>query len=93
MPDPQTSTKVGSRRRPADRCPESGNQYSPASGTQVVPQCFAPILRIGRLLLRNVLVSPRPVSLQRGEIQAGAILSLDVFANQDLYLDGREKGP
>jgi hypothetical protein len=67
------------------------NQYSPASGTQVVPQGFAPTLRIGRLLLRNVLVSPRPVARQPGEIQAAAILSLDVFANQDLYLDGPGK--
>lgn len=65
--------------------------YSPATGTVVTPQGFAPVLRLGRLTLRNVLVSELPESRHYGAVRPEAILGLDVFSNQDLYLDGPGK--
>lgn len=62
--------------------------FSPSSGTVVTLQAFAPLLRLGRLMLRNVLVSELPESRHYGAVPPKAILGLDVFENQDLYLDG-----
>jgi hypothetical protein len=64
------------------------SHYSPATGAQVRPQAFAGTLRIGGLTLHNVLVSEMPAVGHYGDTPPTAILGLDVFANQDLYLDG-----
>ncbi|UAL10614.1 PDZ domain-containing protein [Caulobacter segnis] len=67
------------------------SSYSPATEAIVTPQAFASVLRLGRLTLRNVLVSELPASRHYGAVPPEAIIGLDVFANQDLYLDGPGK--
>ncbi|NGM50007.1 PDZ domain-containing protein [Caulobacter sp. 602-2] len=63
--------------------------YSPAIGPIVAEQAFVRRLKLGALVLHNVLVTERPASQVSGVVQARASLGLDVFKNQGLWLDGK----
>lgn len=63
-------------------------RYSPATGPVVSEQAFVKRLELGALVLNNVMVTELPASQVTGTVQAKALLGLDVFKNQGLWIDG-----